>query len=41
MKTLSVSQARQPIYTGSAQAWRKHERELQPFIEAWGDEPWD
>ncbi|MCA1286571.1 sulfotransferase family protein [Salipiger bermudensis] len=41
VKTLSVSQARQPIYTGSARAWRKHERELQPFIEAWGDEPWD
>ncbi|MBY6003360.1 sulfotransferase [Salipiger bermudensis] len=41
VKTLSVSQARQPIYTGSAQAWKKHERELQPFIEAWGDEPWD
>ncbi|WP_417743086.1 sulfotransferase [Salipiger sp.] len=41
VKTLSVSQARQPIYTGSAQAWTKHERELQPFIKAWGDEPWD
>ncbi|MGR3376587.1 tetratricopeptide repeat-containing sulfotransferase family protein [Salipiger abyssi] len=41
VKTLSVSQVRQPIYTGSAQAWKKYERELQPFIEAWGDEPWD
>lgn len=41
VKTLSVSQVRQPIYTGSAQAWKTYERELQPFIEAWGDEPWD
>ncbi|WP_353473304.1 sulfotransferase [Salipiger sp. H15] len=41
VKTLSVSQARQPIYRGSAQAWRKYETELAPFIEAWGEEPWD
>ncbi|MCR8549379.1 sulfotransferase [Salipiger sp. P9] len=41
VKTLSVSQVRQPIYRGSARAWAKYERELEPFIEAWGDEPWD
>ncbi|EPX79587.1 tetratricopeptide repeat-containing sulfotransferase family protein [Salipiger mucosus] len=41
VKTLSVSQVRQPIYRGSAQAWRKYEAELAPFIEAWGDDPWD
>ncbi|WP_226624230.1 tetratricopeptide repeat-containing sulfotransferase family protein [Alloyangia pacifica] len=41
VKTLSVSQARQPIYRGSAQAWKKYETELAPFIEAWGEEPWD
>ncbi|MCA0940467.1 sulfotransferase [Salipiger pacificus] len=41
VKTLSVSQARQPIYRGSAQAWKKFETELAPFIEAWGEEPWD
>ncbi|MBE9636144.1 tetratricopeptide repeat-containing sulfotransferase family protein [Salipiger mangrovisoli] len=41
VKTLSVSQARQPIYRGSAQAWKTYETELAPFIEAWGEEPWD
>ncbi|MGY9049253.1 MAG: sulfotransferase family protein, partial [Rhodobacterales bacterium] len=41
VKTLSLHQVRQPIYRGSAQAWRKYETELAPFIEAWGDEPWD
>ncbi|MCA0995180.1 tetratricopeptide repeat-containing sulfotransferase family protein [Alloyangia pacifica] len=41
VKTLSVSQARQPIYRGSALAWKKYETELAPFIEAWGEEPWD
>jgi tetratricopeptide (TPR) repeat protein len=41
VKTLSVSQVRQPIYRSSARAWTRYERELQPFIEAWGDEPWD
>ncbi|SNR65612.1 tetratricopeptide repeat-containing sulfotransferase family protein [Puniceibacterium sediminis] len=41
VKTLSLHQVRQPIYRGSAQAWRKYETELAPFIAAWGDEPWD
>ncbi|WP_417719511.1 tetratricopeptide repeat-containing sulfotransferase family protein [Salipiger sp.] len=41
VKTLSVSQVRQPIYRGSAEAWRKYETELEPFIAAWGTDPWD
>lgn len=41
VKTLSVSQVRQPIYRSSAQAWTRFERELKPFFDAWGDEPWD
>lgn len=41
VKTLSLHQVRQPIYRGSAQAWRKYETELAPFIAAWGEEPWD
>ncbi|SFC64431.1 tetratricopeptide repeat-containing sulfotransferase family protein [Tropicimonas isoalkanivorans] len=34
VRTLSVSQVRQPIYRSSAQAWRKYEKELAPLIEA-------
>ena len=41
VKTLSVSQVRQPIHRRSAQAWKTYETELTPFIAAWGDEPWD
>lgn len=41
VKTLSLHQVRQPIYKSSAAAWRRYESELQPFIEAWGDTPWD
>ncbi|MCR9272279.1 MULTISPECIES: tetratricopeptide repeat-containing sulfotransferase family protein [Mameliella] len=41
VKTLSLMQVRQPIHAGRREAWRKYERELAPFIEAWGDEPWD
>lgn len=41
VKTLSLAQVRQPIHTGRTQAWRKYEQEMQPFIDAWGDEPWD
>ncbi|KMK68741.1 sulfotransferase [Puniceibacterium sp. IMCC21224] len=41
VRTLSVSQVRQPIYRGSSQAWRKYETELAPFFDAWGDTPWD
>ncbi len=41
VKTLSLHQVRQPIYQSSAAAWRRYEIELQPFIDAWGDTPWD
>ena len=41
VKTLSLHQVRQPIYKSSAAAWRRYETELQPFIDAWGDHPWD
>ncbi|MFP7570966.1 tetratricopeptide repeat-containing sulfotransferase family protein [Marivita sp. S2033] len=41
VKTLSLHQVRQPIYQSSAAAWRRHEAELQPFLDAWGDTPWD
>jgi hypothetical protein len=34
VKTLSVYQVRQPIYSSSVQAWKKYETELQPLIEA-------
>ena len=30
-----------PIYRGSAEAWRKYETELEPFIAAWGTDSWD
>jgi hypothetical protein len=39
--TLSLAQVRKPIHAGRRQAWRKYESEMQPFIDAWGDEPWD
>ncbi len=41
VKTLSLHQVRQPIYKSSAAAWRRYETELKPFIDAWGDTPWD
>ncbi|SNS51228.1 tetratricopeptide repeat-containing sulfotransferase family protein [Antarctobacter heliothermus] len=41
VKTLSLTQVRQPIHAGRREAWRKFETELAPFIEAWGDDPWD
>lgn len=41
VKTLSLMQVRQPIHKGRSGAWRRHEAELQPFIDAWGDAPWD
>ena len=41
VKTLSLMQVRQPIHAGRREAWRKYETELQPFIDAWGDDPWD
>lgn len=41
VQTLSVAQARQPLHGGRRQAWRQYEAEMQPFLKAWGDEPWD
>ncbi|MHA6326253.1 sulfotransferase family protein [Roseivivax sp. CAU 1753] len=41
VKTLSVAQIRQPIHAGRAAAWTRYETELAPFIDAWGDDPWD
>jgi hypothetical protein len=40
VKTLSVAQVRQPINKGSSQAWKRYEKDLQPFIDEWGDDPW-
>lgn len=37
VKTLSVYQARQPIYKSSARAWQRYEKELAPLIGALGD----
>lgn len=41
VKTLSLAQVRQPIHAGRRAAWRKYETEMAPFLDAWGDEPWD
>ncbi|ETX15406.1 sulfotransferase [Roseivivax halodurans JCM 10272] len=41
VRTLSVAQARAPLHAGRKEAWRRYETELQPFIDAWGDRPWD
>jgi tetratricopeptide (TPR) repeat protein len=41
VQTLSLAQVRQPIHAGRRQAWKAFEADLQPFIEAWGDTPWD
>lgn len=35
VKTISIAQVRQPIYTSSSGGWRRFETELQPFIDAW------
>lgn len=35
VKTLSLHQVRQPIYKSSAEAWRRYETELAPFLEEW------
>ncbi len=41
IKTLSLAQVRQPIHAGRREAWRRYETEMAPFLDAWGDEPWD
>ncbi len=37
VRTLSVYQARQPIYKSSARAWEKYKEDLAPLIDALGD----
>ena len=34
--TASHSQVRQPIYTSSVSAWRRYEKQMQPFVDALG-----
>jgi len=41
VKTLSLAQVRQPIHAGRRAAWRRYETDMAPFIDAWGDTPWD
>jgi hypothetical protein len=43
VRTASSEQVRQPIYDTSINHWRNHQTELQPLIEALGDEldGWD
>lgn len=36
VRTASVSQVRQPIYSSSVAKWRRYERHLQPLLEALG-----
>ena len=38
VKTLSIAQVRQPVYQSSGGAWKKYEKDMQPFIEAWDAE---
>jgi hypothetical protein len=33
VKTLSSVQVRQPIYSSSVGAWRRHEKDLEPLIQ--------
>ena len=33
--TLSIAQARKPIYKSSSGSWRRHAAELEPFVKAW------
>ncbi len=37
VKTASVTQVRQPIYTSSVERWRRYEKHLQPLIDALGE----
>ena len=36
VKTASISQVRQPVYTSSIERWRNYEKYLQPLIDALG-----
>lgn len=35
VRTLSIAQVRQPIYKTSLEGWKRHEKEMQPFVDAW------
>ncbi|MCK4507344.1 MAG: sulfotransferase, partial [Desulfuromonadales bacterium] len=37
VKTASVTQVRQPVYTDSVERWRRYEKYLQPLLETLGD----
>jgi hypothetical protein len=37
IKTASVTQVRQPVYTSSVERWRCYEKHLGPLLEALGD----
>lgn len=37
VRTASVTQVRQPIYTSSVERWRKYEQHLDPLLEALGE----
>jgi hypothetical protein len=37
VRTASLTQVRQPIYTTSVERWRRYEKHLQPLIDALGD----
>ncbi len=37
VRTASVTQVRQPIYTSSVERWRKYEKHLGPLLDALGD----
>jgi hypothetical protein len=34
VKTASVIQVRKPVYASSVDRWRRHEKELEPLLEA-------
>ncbi len=37
IKTASITQVRQPVYTSSVERWRHYEKHLQPLLEALGE----
>jgi len=37
IRTASVTQVRQPLYTSSVERWRKYEKHLGPLLAALGD----
>lgn len=37
VRTLSATQVRQPMYSSSVGAWKKFEKDLGPFLKAYGD----